>query len=131
MSTPTRTSTPRSTPDARRPEADAPGPVRSDAVGRPYNLILALTVVALSAAVFAAVMFLYRDTFREAALITTAMSTLFGIFGTVVGAYFGIKTTNDAHDKTREELAVANETARKALALLPPNEGRRVMDLEP
>jgi hypothetical protein len=49
----------------------------------------------------------------------------------VVGAYFGIRTSNDAHDKARDELARANDTARKALAVLPPSEGRKVVGLEP
>jgi aspartate/tyrosine/aromatic aminotransferase len=87
-------------------------------------------VVVVSAIVFGVVIHLYRDTFGEAAPVTTALSTHFGIFGTAVGACFGITSSNDAHDKTRDELARANDMASRALAALPPSEGRRVVGLE-
>jgi hypothetical protein len=132
-STPPSATTQRRTSGSATPEmARSTGTLApTGAPGKPYNLILAVSVVVVSAIVFGVVMYLYRDTFKEAALVTTALSTLFGIFGTVVGAYFGIKSSNDAHDKTRDELARANDTVSRALAALPPSEGRRVVGLEP
>jgi hypothetical protein len=94
---------------------------------RPYNFILALVVIFLAAIIFGIVMALFRDTFKEAALVTTALSTLFGIFGTVLGAYFGIKSSNDASDKARREVAQANDKAGRALAALNPKEGKEIM----
>jgi cobalamin biosynthesis Mg chelatase CobN len=38
----------------------------------------------------------------NAANITAALSSLFGIVGTLVGAYFGIKASSDAQDKSAE-----------------------------
>ena len=99
--------------------------------GPPYNLILALAVVVLSTVIFGVVMYIFRDTFNEAALVTTALSTLFGIFGTVTGAYFGIKSTNDTIDKTRADIAKAHANESRALAALPPDEGKKIMGMRP
>jgi hypothetical protein len=93
---------------------------------RPYNFILALAVLLLATIIFGIVMALFRDTFKEAALVTTALSTLFGIFGTVLGAYFGIKSSNEASDKARREVAQANDKAGRALAALDPQEGKKI-----
>jgi hypothetical protein len=93
---------------------------------RPYNFILALVVILLATIIFGIVMALFRDTFKEAALVTTALSTLFGIFGTVLGAYFGIKSSNDTSDKARREVAQANDKAGRALAALDPKEGKGI-----
>jgi hypothetical protein len=96
---------------------------------RPYNFILALAVIILAAIIFGIVMAIYKDVFTEGALVTTAMSTLFGIFGTVVGAYFGIKSSNDTIDKSRKDVAEANEKANRALAALPSDEGKKVLGM--
>jgi len=109
--TSTSTATPTSTPEAP---------------SRPYNFILALATLLLATIIFGIVMALFRDTFKDAALVTTALSTLFGIFGTVLGAYFGIKSSNDTSDKARREVAQANDKAGRALAALDPREGTRI-----
>ena len=93
---------------------------------RPYNFILALVVVLLATIIFGIVMAMFRDTFKEAALVTTALSTLFGIFGTVLGAYFGIKSSNDTSDKARREVAEANDKAGRALAALDPKDAVKI-----
>jgi hypothetical protein len=120
MSTP---ATPPPTPST--PESTTPPP------SPPYNFYLALAVTILATVIFGVVMYIFRDTFKEAALVTTALSTLFGIFGTVVGAYFGIKSTNDTIDKSRDDVAKSNNDAKRALAALPPEEGKKVMGMIP
>jgi uncharacterized membrane protein len=88
-------------------------------------------VIILATIIFGIVMAIYKVVFTEGALVTTAMSTLFGIFGTVVGAYFGIKSSNDTFDKTRKDVAEATDKANRALAALPSDEGKRVMGMRP
>jgi biopolymer transport protein ExbB/TolQ len=55
----------------------------------------------------------------NAANITAALSSLFGIVGTLVGAYFGIKASGDAQDRSAEtaQQAVSHqkETAQQAV----------------
>jgi hypothetical protein len=116
----TPTSTPGTSSSTATP-ASAP-----ETPSRPYNFILALVVILLATIIFGIVMALFRDTFKEAALVTTALSTLFGIFGTVLGAYFGIKSSNDTSDKARREVAQANDKAGRALAALNPKEGKEI-----
>jgi hypothetical protein len=57
---------------------------------------------------------------ENAANITAALSSLFGIVGTLVGAYFGIKASADAQGKaeTTQKQATQNitDTADKALS---------------
>ena len=122
------TTPPASTPET--PTSMTPPASTPETPTRPYNFILALAVVILATIIFGIVMALYRDVFTEGALVTTAMSTLFGIFGTVVGAYFGIKSSNDTIDKTRKDVAEANDKASRALAALPSDEGKRVMGMK-
>ena len=117
---------------ASTPETSAsttPPTSASETPTRPYNLIVALAVIILAAIIFGIVMAIYKDVFTEGALVTTAMSTLFGIFGTVVGAYFGIKSSNDTIDKSRKDVAEANEKANRALAALPSDEGKKVLGM--
>jgi hypothetical protein len=56
----------------------------------------------------------------NAANITAALSSLFGIVGTLVGAYFGIKASGDAQDRSAETAQQAvthqKETAQQAVA---------------
>jgi hypothetical protein len=90
------------------------------------NFMLALAVIVISGVIFGVVMYIFRDVFDQAALVTTALSTLFGIFGTVVGAYFGIKQSRDAFDKTRKDVSQASDTAKRALAALDPKEVMKI-----
>lgn len=115
--------TPTSTPGAASAPLETPS--------RPYNFILALSAIVLATIIFGIVMAIFRGVFTDAALVTTALSTLFGIFGTVVGAYFGIKSSNDTIDKTRKDVAEANDKASRALAALPPDDGKKVMGMRP
>jgi hypothetical protein len=93
----------------------------------PYALYVVALALGLASIVFVLVMLIFRNAFQDPAVVTTALSTLFGIFGTVVGAYFGIKASNDAADKAQGAIERANETANRALAELPPEVGKRIM----
>ena len=58
---------------------------------------------------------------NNAANVTAALSSLFGIVGTLVGAYFGIKASSDAQDRSADtaQKAVSDqrETAQQAVTL--------------
>jgi hypothetical protein len=66
-------------------------------------------------------LFAYLQVFNteNAANVTAALSSLFGIVGTLVGAYFGIKASSDAQDRSADtaQKAVADqrETAQQAV----------------
>jgi hypothetical protein len=117
----TATTTPSSTSPMLQQEVDQKSP--------PYAFLVVVVALTLASIVFVIVMLTFREVFAEAALVTTALSTLFGIFGTVVGAYFGIKSSSDTFDKSRKDVAKANETANRALAALPSDEGKNVMGI--
>jgi hypothetical protein len=72
--------------------------------------------------------------FNDTALVTTALGALFSLFGTVVGAYFGIKVTSDTIDKTQSERKrltdradTAHAKSEEALAALPPTEAQELL----
>jgi hypothetical protein len=94
---------------------------------RPYAFYVVAFALGLASTVFVLVMLIFQDVFKEAAVITTALSTLFGIFGTVIGAYFGIKASNDTAERSQGAIERANETANRALAELPPEVGKQIM----
>ena len=111
------------TVDQRREADTATG---ADTAGRPYAFyVVALAFIVILVA-FAVAMVIFRNLFEEAAEVTTALSSLFTIIGTVLGAYFGIKVSSDTTDKTRGALERANDTTNRALAALPPEEGKRI-----
>lgn len=67
-------------------------------------------------------LFAYLQVFNteNAANVTAALSSLFGIVGTLVGAYFGIKASSDAQDRSantaQQAVTDQKETAQKAVA---------------
>ncbi|MDQ3792916.1 MAG: hypothetical protein M3341_09845 [Actinomycetota bacterium] len=72
-------------------------------------------------------MLIFEDRFEDAGEVTTGLSTLFGIFGTVIGAYFGIKASNDTAERSQDAIEKATQTANRDLAELPPDVGRQIM----
>lgn len=89
---------------------------------KPYAFYVVALALVLATLVFLAVLFFFGDIFKNAALLTTAMSTLFGVFGTVVCAYFGVKSSSDSADKAQSAADNANRKKDKALAALDPDE---------
>jgi len=71
-------------------------------------------------------MLIFKGAFENATDVTTVLSSLFAVVGTVVGAYLGIKTSGDTRDTMQGAAERAHETANRALAELPPEVGRRV-----
>ena len=61
----------------------------------------------MSLVAFAA-MLMFRDVFENATDVSTVLASLFAVVGTVVGAYFGIKTSGDARDKMQETIESTN-----------------------
>ena len=52
------------------------------------------------------------ETFTQSSQVIAVLSTTFGIIGTLVGTYFGIKTTGDARDTVERVNANAEKTRR-------------------
>lgn len=93
----------------------------------PYAFRIVALAIIVAAIVFLVVMWIYQDKIADGALVVSALSTLFGVFGTVVGAYFGIKLSNDATDKAQNAVDEANDKANRALAEVDPDVGRRII----
>ena len=88
----------------------------------PWNMYVVLAAMFLVTAVAALVLIFYRSVFTNATDVTTLLASLFTVVGTVVGAYFGIKSTNDTTDKAMGQVEKeakrterANQAARAAL----------------
>jgi hypothetical protein len=66
---------------ARRPPTTAGERPRTQEVqkSRPYAFYVVALALSLASTVFVLVMLIFQDVFKEAAVITTALSTLFGI----------------------------------------------------
>jgi hypothetical protein len=86
-----------------------------------YRLVVTAILSVTAAFIIIMGMFALLKVFDKdnAANITAALSSLFGIVGTLVGAYFGIKASGDAQDRSAEtaQQAVSHqkETAQQAV----------------
>src|SRR5215208_8494849 len=73
---------------------------------KPWSFYLVVVAILSVTIAFLIIMVLYSRLKifdqENAANITAALSSLFGIVGTLVGAYFGIKASSDAQDKSAE-----------------------------
>lgn len=94
----------------------------------PYNFRIAAIALVAASLVFVLTMWIFAGLFREASQVTTALGTLFTLIGTVVGAYFGIKSTNDAIDKAQGQIKDANKSAKAALGELDPERARELIE---
>ena len=59
------------------------------------HLGLAAIVLVLASLIFVVIMVVFAGLFKEATQVTAALGSLFTLMGTVVGTYFGIKSTQD------------------------------------
>ena len=86
-----------------------------ETTGPRLNFNLAIIFVAL--AVFAyvvTIVVLLAFTKLEAAAVTTVLGTLLAFMGTLAGAYFGIKSTQDTTDKAKGQVEEANKNTEAA-----------------
>jgi hypothetical protein len=87
-----------------------------------YRLVLNAIYSVTGAFVLVMALFAYIEVFNteNSANVTAALSSLFGIVGTLVGAYFGIKASSDAQDRSADtaQRAVSDQkdTAQRAVS---------------
>jgi hypothetical protein len=107
----------------------------------PYAFFVAALAIVAASLVFSLSMWIFGDLFKNATTVTTALGSLFTLTGTIVGAYFGIKVSNDtsersqgaierAHSSAQEASRRAEQahgTAQQALAELDPKVDRRIV----
>lgn len=69
-----------------------------------YRLVVTAILSVTAAFIIIMALFAFLRVFDKdnAANITAALSSLFGIVGTLVGAYFGIKASSDAQDRSAD-----------------------------
>jgi hypothetical protein len=72
--------------------------------GAPLAYRLVITAILCVTILFIVVMvfFGWRGVFKDDAQVVAALTSAFAVIGTLVGAYFGIKSSNDARDAVRD-----------------------------
>jgi uncharacterized protein YjbJ (UPF0337 family) len=109
---------------------------------RPYAFFVAALAIVVAFLAFLFSILIFGDLFNNATTVIAALGSLFTLIGTIVGAYFGIKVTNDTSERTHgavekahgsameanEKTQKANDTAKKALAELNPDVARRIVE---
>jgi hypothetical protein len=116
---------------------------------RPYAFFVAAIAIGVAFLAFLFSILLFGDLFNNATTVIAALGSLFTLIGTIVGAYFGIKVSNDTSERSRgaiekahgsameanektqkanERAQKANDTAKKALAELDPDVARRIVE---
>jgi hypothetical protein len=119
----------------------------------PYAFRVAALAIVAACLVFFLSMLIFGDLFTNATTVIAALGSLFTLIGTIVGAYFGIKVSNDtsersqgaiekahgsameanekANEKTQkanERAQEANDTAQDALAALDPPVANQILE---
>jgi hypothetical protein len=69
---------------------------------------------------------LYLTGGLSGSILATAFGSLITLYGTLGGAYFGIKVTNDAANKNAAGRERAENIAKEALVDLPPEHADRI-----
>jgi hypothetical protein len=93
----------------------------------PWGMFVALAALILVSIGTIWVLASYKSVFTNPTDITSVLGSWFTVVGTVVGAYFGIKVSSDATDKSQSAIQKANNTANRALAALPPETAAEVL----
>jgi hypothetical protein len=107
-------------------ETPTPTPTPTPPVEKspPYNLYLAIACVGLGAATYVLTMLIFRGLIEapeDVAIVSGALGVLFTLIGTVAGAYFGIKSTQDTTDKAAKQVEEAHKRESAALGALDSN----------
>ena len=79
-----------------------------------YAFWVAAIALGVAALAFIVTMFVFGGLFEDATAVTAALGSLFTLVGTVVGAYFGIKVSNDTADRAQSVIKTASDRAQKA-----------------
>jgi hypothetical protein len=94
-----------------------------------YAFWVAAIALSVAALAFVLTMFIFGGLFQDAATVTATLGSLFTLIGTVVGAYFGIKASNDTADRAQtmirtasDQTQRANDFAREAYGMLDPKD---------
>jgi hypothetical protein len=93
----------------------------------PWGMFVALAALLLVSIGAIWVLASYKSVFTNPTDITTVLGSWFTVVGSLVGAYFGIKASSDATDKSQSAIQKANNTANQALAALPPETAAEVL----
>ncbi len=108
----------------------------------PYAFFVAALAIGAACIVFVLSMWIFGDLFENATTVIAALGSLFTLIGTIVGAYFGIKVSNDTSERAQgaiekahgsameanEKAQQAHDTAQQALAELEPTVARRIVE---
>lgn len=94
-----------------------------------YAFWVAAIALGMASLAFVLTMFIFGGLFQDAATVTATLGSLFTLIGTVVGAYFGIKASNDTSERAQtliktasDQTQRANDFAREAYGMLDPKD---------
>jgi hypothetical protein len=79
---------------------------------RPYAFFVAAIAIGVAFLAFLFSILLFGDLFNNATTVIAALGSLFTLIGTIVGAYFGIKVSNDTSERSRGAIEKAHGAAR-------------------
>jgi hypothetical protein len=110
--------------------------VRQERSGRvmDYGHLIVVTLgMGAVLVVFLVTMFFTEDLFQKSSEVLAVLTALFGVIGTLVGTYFGIKASSDAREGAQELAATGVDTTQPLVSLTtPPDRAENVSpDIHP
>src|ERR671912_86869 len=91
-----------------------------------HLIVVTLGIVAVVAA-FLITMLFSADLFQKTTQVLAVLTALFGVIGTLVGTYFGIKASSDAtHTAQQQVQELTSGTSLTIVSVTPPNDVKDV-----
>ena len=84
-----------------------------------HLIVVTLGIVAVLM-VFLVTMLFTEDLFQDAAEVLAVLTALFGVIGTLVGTYFGVKASSDARQGAQDLAANGRDTTQPLVSLTTP-----------
>jgi hypothetical protein len=91
----------------------------------------ALWAVAIGITAVVLVFFVSAWKWASASDVSMAVSSITGVIGTIVGAYFGIQLGSSGKEKVEEQRDRAEDRVREMKALLSPDQVQKLRSIHP
>jgi hypothetical protein len=89
--------------------------------GMEYGHLIVVTLgMGAVLVVFLITMLFTEDLFQDASEVLAVLTALFGVIGTLVGTYFGVKASSDAREGAQELAATGVDTTQPLVSLTTP-----------
>ncbi len=104
-----------------------PAAVKSSGAKPAYAFWLVAIGIASVSLIFLMTIGVFRNEFKEATEVLSALASVFGMIGTLTGAYFGVKASSDARQTAEDARQHSVAVSQAVLARSEPHAGEEAL----